>query len=347
MLRPLTYKYHIVSKGQSFVNYLLLDVIFNNTILENNLSFTIALVIGKYRNIISSFGDEYLNSVNEVFDICKKLNSDQLKTLRRAVHHNNKIEKLCSGELTPVTYREINRIDTTLSIEIQKICGRLYKYIIDRQPFYSVYGTKGNFYKEIIGEETVCSCCGVGTMLNKHQNPVGALDHYFPINHYPFSSINFKNLVPICDICNSKYKTQKDTLFTIKVRTKRGIKIQNIRKFRAFYPYSTNYEMIEVSVSITNDDLTNLSKNDITIDYSLPNYDEEIKNWERMFNVSEVHKANLLDNSTRSFINTQFDMMKLGITFDQCCDLYTNNLFYDKNFIRIPYLREFYRILNQ
>lgn len=347
MLRPLTYKYHIVSKGQSFVNYLLLDVIFNNTVLENNLSFTTALVIEKYRNIISSFGDEYLNSVSDVFDICKKLNNNQLKVLRRAVHHNNKIEKLCSGELTPVTYREINRIDTTLSIEIQKICGRLYKYIIDRQPFYSLYGTKGNFYKEIIGEETVCSCCGVGTMLNKHQNPVGALDHYFPINHYPFSSINFKNLVPICDICNSKYKTQKDTLFTIKVRTKRGRKIQNIRKFRAFYPYSTNYEMIEVSVSITNDDLANLSKNDITIDYSLPNYDEEIKNWERLFNVNEVHKANLLDNSTRSFINTQFDMMKLGITFDQCCDLYTNNLFYDKNFIRIPYLREFYRILNQ
>lgn len=347
MLRPLTYKYHIVSKGQSFVNYLLLDVIFNNTVLENNLSFTTALVIEKYRNIISSFGDEYLNSVSDVFDICKRLNNNQLKVLRRAVHHNNKIEKLCSGELTPVTYREINRIDTTLSIEIQKICGRLYKYIIDRQPFYSVYGTKGNFYKEIIGEETVCSCCGVGTMLNKHQNPVGALDHYFPINHYPFSSINFKNLVPICDICNSKYKTQKDTLFTIKVRTKKGRKIQNIRKFRAFYPYSTNYEMIEVSVSITNDDLANLSKNDITIDYSLPNYDEEIKNWERLFNVSEVHKANLLDNSTRSFINTQFDMMKLGITFDQCCNLYTNNLFYDKNFIRIPYLREFYRILNR
>lgn len=347
MLRPLTYKYHIVSKGQSFVNYLLLDVIFNNTVLENNLSFTTALVIGKYRNIISSFGEEYLVSVSDVFDICKKLSNKQLKVLRRAVHHNNKIEKLCSGELTPVTYREINRIDTTLSIEIQKICGRLYKYIIDRQPFYSVYGTKGNFYKGVIGEETVCSCCGVGTMLNKHQNPVGALDHYFPINHYPFSSINFKNLVPICDICNSKYKTQKDTLFSIKVRTKKGRKIQNIRKFRAFYPYSTNYEMIEVSVSITNVDLANLSKNDITIDYSLPNYDDEIKNWERLFNVSEVHKANLLDNSTRSFINTQFDMMKLGITFDQCCNLYTNNLFYDKNFIRIPYLREFYRILNQ
>lgn len=347
MLRPLTYKYHIVSRGQSFVNYLFLDVIFNNTVLKNNPSFSTALVIGKYNSIILSFGDEYLSSVSNVFDICKWLNSKQLKLLRRAVHHNNKIEKLCSGELIPVTYREINKIDTQLSIEIQKICGRLYKYIIDRQPFYSVYGRKGDFYKEIIGEETVCSCCGVGTMLNKYQTPVGALDHYFPINHYPFSSINFRNLVPICDICNSKYKTQKDTLFSIKVRTKKGRKIQNIKKLRAFYPYSTNYEMIEVSVSITNDDLSNLTKNDIIIDYSLPNHDEEIENWERLFNVSEVHKAHLFDNSTRSFINTQFDMMKLGITFDQCCNLYANNLFYDKNFIRIPYLKEFYRILSQ
>ncbi len=54
MLRPLTYKYHIVAKGQSFVNYLFLDIIFNNTILKNNLSFSTALVIGKYNGIISS-----------------------------------------------------------------------------------------------------------------------------------------------------------------------------------------------------------------------------------------------------------------------------------------------------
>jgi len=347
MLRPLIYKYHFISRGQSFVNHLFLDVIFNKTVLENNLSFSTALVIGKYNSIISSFGDEYLSSVSDVFNICRGLNSKHLKVLRRAVHHNNKIEKLCSGELTPVTYREINKIDTNLSIEIQKICGRLYKYIVDRQPFYSVYGRKGDFYKEIIGEETVCSCCGIGTMLNKYQTPVGALDHYFPINHYPFSSINFKNLIPICDICNSKYKTQKDTLFSIKVRTKRGRKIHNIKRSRAFYPYSTDYEMIEVSVSITNDDLSNLKKDDILIGYSLPNYNEEIENWERLFKISEAHIANLLDNSTRSFINTQFDMMRLGLSFDQCCDLYNNNLFYDKNFIRIPYLKEFYRIINQ
>src|SRR3954469_9476878 len=110
MLRPLTYKYHIVSRGQSFVNYLFLDVIFNNTVLKNNPSFSIALVIAKYNSIISSFGDEYLSSVSDVFDICKELNSKQLKILRKAVYHNNKIEKLCSSELVPVTYREINKI---------------------------------------------------------------------------------------------------------------------------------------------------------------------------------------------------------------------------------------------
>lgn len=347
MLKPLTYKYHIVSKGQSFVNYLFLDVIFNNTVLKNNPSFSTALVIGKYTNIISSFGDEYLSSVSDAFNICKGLNSKQLKSLRRAVHCNNKIEELCRGELVPVTYREIKKIETQLSIEIQKICGRLYKYIIDRQPFYSVYGRKGDFYKDIIGEETVCNCCGVGTMLNKHQTPVGALDHYFPINHYPFSSINFKNLIPICDICNSKYKTQKDTLFSIKVRTKKGRKIQRIKRFRAFYPYSTNYDMIEVSVSITNDDLSNLTKDDIIIDYSLPTYDEEIENWKRLFNVSEAHKATLLGNESRIFVNQQFEIIQnLGLGFDEYYSLINNNLFYNKNFIRLPYLREFNRINN-
>lgn len=348
MLRPLIYKYHDVSKGQSFVNHLFLDVIFNSKVLRNNSNFSPTLVMQKYQNIISSFGVEYLDSVMIIFDICKRLDSKHLKILKTAVHYNNKIEKLCNGELTPVTYRDLNKIDINLSIEIQKICGRLYKYIIDRKPFYSIFGTKRAFYKQIIAEETVCSCCGVGTMLNKHQNPVGALDHYFPVKHYPFSSINFKNLIPICDICNSKYKTQKDTLFLItKIKNRKSKKNQSIRRFKAFYPYSKGYDMIDVSVNILSNDLTKLSPNDLVINYSLDNYSDELENWERLFSVSEIHKSNLLDRSTRSFINTQFDMMNLGFTFDQCCNLYSNNLFYDKNFLRLPYLKEFYRIANK
>ena len=30
-----------------------------------------------------------------------------------------------------------------------------------------------------------------------------------------------------------------------------------------------------------------------------------------------------------------------------CCDLHKNNLFYDQNFRRISYFREYYRILNE
>lgn len=349
MLKPLIYKYHIISKGQSFVNYLFLEVIFNNNILERNGHFTPDLIIPKYRDIVIKVEAKYLlDSIVAIFDLCKLLNRRHIKLLRRAVHHNNKIKELCCGELIPVTYREIIKIDSNLAIELQKLFGRLYKYVIDRHPFYSVYGTKSEFYKEIIGEETICSCCGVGTMLNKHQKPVGALDHYFPINHYPFSAINFKNLIPICDVCNSKYKTQKDTLYKIKTKTISGRRIQKLKKYKAFFPYSDDYDLIEVSVSITNNNLSSLTPSDVNIDYSLTNYNEEIENWERLFKVSEIHKANLLDNATRSFINTQFDIMKsTGFSLKQCCDLYRNNLFYDKNFIRIPYFREYYRILNE
>ena len=89
--------------------------------------------------------------------------------MRRAVQFNNRIEKLCSGEETPITYREINNIDTNLSVELKKIFGRLYKYVINLQPVYSKYGKKDEFYKLIIDTETVCHCCGIGTMLNIFQ----------------------------------------------------------------------------------------------------------------------------------------------------------------------------------
>jgi len=348
MLKPFIYKYQTISKGQSFVNYLFLEIIFNNRILEGNAIYTNDLIDDKYRGIIQNTKNEYLyDSLVVLFAICKKLDKSHLKLLRSAVHLNNNIEHLCCGINKAITYREINKIDLKLSNELQKMFGRLYKYVIDLQPFYSIYGRKSDFYKDIVGNETVCNCCGVGTMLNKHQKPVGALDHYFPISQYPFSSINFKNLAPICDICNSKYKTQKDTLFKITSKIKNGKKIYTLKKYKAFYPYSTAYDMINVSVAITNNDITNLSKDDINIQYSLTGYEVEIENWERLFKVSEIHKANLLGNESRDFINQQFDtIQRLGFTVDQYYDIVSSNPFYDKNFIRIPFLKEFNRIIN-
>jgi len=40
-----------------------------------------------------------------------------------------------------------------------------------------------------------------------------AYDHYLPKKHYPLSSIDFNNLLPCCEKCNSKAKGEKDILF--------------------------------------------------------------------------------------------------------------------------------------
>lgn len=347
MLKPLTYQYHTISKFQTFVNYLFLEVVFNNQILRDNAAFNINLVLQKYRDIVNVKSDYLHDPLVEIFKICKDLSSKDLKILRKAVHSNNQIESLCSGDLNPITYRDLNDISIELSIELRKLFGKLYKYVIDLQPVYSRYGKKNDFYKGIVGIETVCHCCGVGTMLNVHQGPVGALDHYFSIKHYPFSAVNFKNLVPICDICNSKYKTQKDTLYKIKAKIKSGVKRFTIKKYKSFYPYSSSYQLVDVSITIGTTDLNNLEKKDITIEYSVVNHDEEVLNWQRLFDVSEIHKANLLSNESRVFINQQFDTIKaLNLDFNQYYNLVNNNLFYNKNFIRLPYLREFNRIVN-
>jgi hypothetical protein len=348
MLKPLVYKHHQITKFQSFINYLFLEVVFNNDVLENNDSYSNDLLIDKYKSILKNVSNEHLyDSLVIIFNICRNISRDKRKLLRKAVHLNNKIEQLCIGEEFPITYREINKIDSNLSIELKKIFGRLYKYVINLQPIYSKYGKKDEFYKLIVDTETVCHCCGVGTMLNIYQGPVGALDHYFPINHYPFSSINFKNLIPICDICNSKYKTQKDTLFLLKTITKFGVKRTSFIKYKAFFPYSNEYDLIDVSVKINNNDINNLTKDDIIINYSLENRDEEILNWERLFKVNEVHKANLLSNESREYINQQFEVINnFGLDFEAYYETLSNNKFYDKNFIRLPFLREFNRITN-
>ena len=148
-------------------------------------------------------------------------------------------------------------------------------------------------------------------------------------------------------ICFNSIFIKDNFKFLIKTKTKFGVKRTSFIKYRAFFPYSNEYELIDVSVKINNDDLKNISEKDISIEYLLQNKDEEIFNWERLFKVSETHKANLLSNESREYINQQFDIINtLGLDFDTYYNLINNNIFYNKNFIRLPYLKEFNRITN-
>jgi hypothetical protein len=91
---------------------------------------------------------------------------------------------------------------------------------------------------------TVCPFCGLYDLKPIFSDGRNAYDHYFSKSKYPFTSVNFRNLVPICDECNSSsYKGSNDIIYFKNKKDER-------HRRKAFYPFSDNIPDITVSFSL-------------------------------------------------------------------------------------------------
>ncbi|MDM1547200.1 hypothetical protein HX096_04930 [Empedobacter falsenii] len=95
----------------------------------------------------------------------------------------------------------------------------------------------------------VCPFCGIAALKPiTDRNRRNAYDHYIPKAQYPFVSINFNNLFPLCTDCNSDEKKSYDT------PCKNGI------RQRILYPYDTTYSFENITIYInTEEDFDNIT----------------------------------------------------------------------------------------
>ena len=100
-----------------------------------------------------------------------------------------------------------------------------------------------------------------------------------PKSKYPFNSINFFNLIPICYPCNSGTKSSTDTLFD-----------DEGKRVKAFFPFGgLIVEPKSIEIEIKNKELIiELMKSD-DIEFKLPK-DEFTKNWDRVFGIKKRYK---------------------------------------------------------
>jgi hypothetical protein len=319
------------------VNHIMLDVIFRSPKLASPV-FSSALVLPKYRVLIDGVNQDYiLNPLVQAYQICKTLNPKQLKTLKRAVHCNNKIRELCDGTIDPVKYGEIENINSNLKTALKTFCDYLYDESIKKAPFYHAYELIGDYYKKLVGRSSYCRCCGLNKILTKFHSKRSGLDHYLSLNHYPFSSINFKNLVPICDICNEKYKLGEDTLCKTENKGKRNEKRYRVK---AFYPFRRTSLDIDISITfIKLKSIKNIEPENIDIEVNCTGYDEEVESWDRMFGIKENYKAECCTDEMLSYYEEQYmaEMIN-GKTHTEYIALLKCNKYGDANFLKIPFL---------
>lgn len=221
--------------------------------------------------------------VERIYEIFKGLNGEEKERIKNSFDTNNHIEALCNGE--PPVY--LGDLPEVIEKDVKPLMVWCYETLLDKG---KVAGDKLDYYKKLIEENEFdnCPCCGLVPFEGLESICREAYDHYLPKSEYPFASINFQNLVPLCYKCNSDRKKAKDP-------------IENERK--AFYPFSTEEHEITITSAMTLDigrNTKELTFADLEIDFIGDN--EKIATWDWLFDISDRY-GERIQKFTKKFLN--------------------------------------------
>lgn len=278
-----------------------------------------------------AFYDKYdwvKKEVNAVYEKCKSLNDTEKKAIKDAFETNNKIEELCNG--TKPVY--LDALPVQVKDDIKPLLVEFYETLLEKA---KVPGTKKDYYEKLITGNKFQYCPGCGLIDFEHEDSIyrEAFDHYLPKSKYPFASVNFHNLVPLCYKCNSIRKRTKDP-------------IEKDRK--AFYPFANGDHDIIITLEIDKTkDIDKLERADLTV--NLTGDADKIETWDWLFDISERY-----NDKVRSRIKTNLRELKKryrqqkkdnpALTFTEIInreiELYEDDKYSDWKFLKIPLLNE-------
>ncbi|SNR60361.1 hypothetical protein SAMN04488009_2764 [Maribacter sedimenticola] len=249
------------------------------------------------------------SSIENIYREFLKLDSKYRAFLSVRYANNNNIEGLCCDKtIEPITYEEISQSHPDLSKALKSFYSKLYG---SNSPFN--LEDFGFLNKDLITDydmafmeknnQQVCPFCALTHLKANNHSYREAYDHYIPKGSYPFNVLNFRNLAPMCNECNSTYKLSKSPLYPID-----PLKGKNART-KAFYPYADDHPEISFKIEISNSNILNLTPDDISITiHADSGYKEEIETWMRVFGLEERYKATLCSpNDGQVWFNKAID----------------------------------------
>lgn len=223
-------------------------------------------IVNRHRTILKK-------SSKEIYSVLSRLPQDKRKEICDQIRNSNDIESICLGLKTPV---KIDASARGIRKVIRKFFLDLYNQVLDGDPFNEKYRTTlrkhFNDFSEKNKEITLCPICGIGELKKKEDLTRDQYDHFLPKSLYPFSSVNFENLVPSCRECNSfDAKGEKDTIV--------------VSTGRLFFPFDSNHKGISVEFHISKDHIKP-EKVDWNIVFTNPvGKSNEIDSWRAIYEI--------------------------------------------------------------
>lgn len=280
----------------------------------------------------------FKDSIDDIYKLFRKLDQNEKNIFRQIFINNNEIEKLCNGTNTPIY---INTFNPVIRKAIVDFFSELYVKFLGWKYIKDNYGSKKVYYDNLVSKKNKfieCPCCGYGDIKTRYSKGHSPYDHYLPQKYYPLSSINFENLVPLCHICNSDYKGEKDI-------------IKN--KANVVFPFSNIHSKIELIINfdgskihqlITFDDDDNFEKKIFDINFNIKS--NEIESWDRVFDIKDRYQGKIADNRVGWFkdVKTKYNKDIKRIPNYSVEDAFNDIIEDDSNkqygFIKSPYLKK-------
>lgn len=193
----------------------------------------------KFQALIKASHKKFEPLLKELIDEYNKLDNSKKKKVRLAFKNNNQIEELCNKKLTPVQYSEFK---STFSDKLKAFFEKLWNEFPHNNDIEKEFGTVKEHFDEFTNakhqQALICPFCGLSALKPSEGKYRDAYDHYLPKALYPFTAMNFKNLVPTCHDCNSDEKGYKPVIY------------HNQKRKNVFFPFDIKLKADNIQLEI-------------------------------------------------------------------------------------------------
>lgn len=295
MLFPYTYVPHQIEKMQAFIDFIFHEVwcrapvglIFHPNLFDGNSELKEVMVNFGFSTQAAERGKAFYSEVRAIYNLFASLSSHEIDQFKKWYQGNNDIEKVCANEpaIQLLRYKDVISTHPALGKQLAAFFRGLYdNAFLGLSVIKEKIGTVKDHNKKFFEANNVGKCpfCGISDLKGVHHTRREAYDHYLPKYRYPFNSINFRNLAPACNECNSTYKLSKDPAHS------------PIGRRKAFNPYSTSIYAIQLQVNLRHADIDNLRATDVELKFGPALLSEEIETWKDVYGIEERYKAKLL-----------------------------------------------------
>lgn len=282
----------------------------------------------------------FKSEIERIYNIFKSIDESQRKKIIDAFKQAEQIEQLCIQSPKPILLGELHE---TVEKDIKPLFKWCYEDLLDKK---KVGGDKLQYYKKLIKQNKFkyCPCCGlIDFESDDDSNEVReAYDHYLPKSEFPFASVSFKNLVPLCYKCNSDRKKAKNP-------------IENDRI--AYYPFIDNPDAHSIEINskfdLDLDENKDLILNNMEIILGGDKLKSETWNW--LFDIEDQYSRKIRRNA-QSFLRDLKERYRNKLKLDSKAkfsdflieevELYEKDIYYDWRFLKIAIIKHLLTLKN-